>query len=402
MATSAEDYLHSLRQKFVAAAEAVGEHTRAAQAAYADYCNRGTRQKSFGVDDTVLVLEPDSTNTLLKKWKGPARVVRRTRPNRYTVSLDDGSQRHVHANKLRPFVQRVGTVGVIFEEDHEFGDVPEIPTEAVSKTVSRFGVSLEGSPLSAERRQQLENVLIGCSAISSTRIGKCHTGVHTIKLVPNRKLRQSYPYKVSMAYRGEVDRQIQELLEAELIYPVESSFSHPIVCVAKKDGGMRLCVDYLQLNALTCPDAFPMTNVTETLLEVAKAEYISTLDMLRGYWQIPIDPESQVYTAFVTHGGQYAWRVMPYGLRNSSSTFQRLINSVIAPHRAYACAYIDDVAVFSNSWDDHLIHVAEVLSSISEAGFTVNIEKCRFRTAEREIFGARGGFRKTLARPGEG
>lgn len=132
-----------------------------------------------------------------------------------------------------------------------------------------------------------------------------------------------------------------------MIYPAESEFAHPVVCVAKQDGSVRLCIDYRQLNAITEVDAFPMNNATEMIWMVAMASYITVLDLTRGYWQIPVEERSQKFTAFVTNRGQYAWTVMPYGLKNSAATFQHVMNEVLQPHREYAGAYIDDIAICS-------------------------------------------------------
>lgn len=203
--------------------------------------------------------------------------------------------------------------------------------------------------LTKPQQYQLKALVEKNRVVFSERPGMCNVGKHKITLQEGSEPQRAYPYRVPMAFRREVERQVHELEEWGLVYPVESSHAHPVVCVAKKDGSMRLCIDYRKLNAITKPDAFPMSRASDLLLEVAGANFISILDMLRGYWQIPMDEQAQYYTAFVTPQGQYAWKVMPYGLRNSASTFQRIINQILAPHAEYACAYIDDVGRTRNS-----------------------------------------------------
>lgn len=386
LASSAEDYLVDLRQRFAAAADVAREHSCKTQASYARYCNKNAKPKSFCSGETVLVLEPDSTNSLMKRWKGPALVVERRRPSSYLIRFGDGSQRVIHANKLRVYHEHVCSVGVIFEEDGDFGNIPDVPQ--VPRGVPKCPDVTEAfKHIDEKQRQQLEDLFHSCPGVFGSKIGRCKIGAHKIELMEGGQLKQSCPYKVPMAYRGEMDRQIGELLEMGVIYPVVSSFSHPVVCIGKKDGGMRLCIDYRQLNTLTLPDAFPMTNASETLLQVAQASFITTLDMLRGYWQIPMDPTSEKYTSFVTHGGQYAWRVMPFGLKNSGATFQRVMNQVLSTHRHYACAYIDDVAVYSHSWEDHIKHLTAVLQTLAEVGLTANLEKCMFAQSEVRYLG---------------
>ena len=107
----------------------------------------------------------------------------------------------------------------------------------------------------------------------------------------------------------------------------------PIVCVAKRDGGLRLAVDYRYLNKYTIGDAYPMR---------------STFGAKSGYWQIPVAPEDQWLTAFVTHNGLYEWVRMPFGLKNAGATFVRAVRSVLRPIESYADSYIDDMAVGSS------------------------------------------------------
>ena len=177
---------------------------------------------------------------------------------------------------------------------------------------------------------------------------------HSIKLVDGSEPKRLSPYRLRIVIRGELDRQIDELLESGMIVPSNSPFSHPIVCVTKKGGGIRLCVDFTYLNKGTVSDIFSMPNLEELIYEIGQANYISTLDLTKGYWQVPMEESSQDKTAYVTHRGCFMWKVMPFGLKNASSTFQRLTNKLLERHKGYACGYIDDIAVYSNSWEEHV------------------------------------------------
>ncbi|KAM7298858.1 Retrovirus-related Pol polyprotein from transposon 17.6 [Ixodes scapularis] len=130
-----------------------------------------------------------------------------------------------------------------------------------------------------------------------------------------------------------------------------------------------------------------MGNMTELLFDVAKANFISVLDMTRGYWQIALDDDSQKLCAFATPRALYAWKVMPYGLRNSAATFQRVMNEVLREHRGYACAYIDHVAVYLESWEDHVNHLRAVLQTLKNVGLTVNPTKCKFAQSRVKYLG---------------
>lgn len=118
-------------------------------------------------------------------------------------------------------------------------------------------------------------------------------------------------------------------------------------------------------------------------MRVGSAKYITLIDLRRGYWQVPLATDSQLATAFVSHLGQFAWKVMPFGLKNAAATFQRNMNDVLSGHEHYACAYLDDIAVFSATLDEHIEHLHRVFSTLQAAGLHANIEKCQ--VAQRSI-----------------
>ncbi|GFU22295.1 retrovirus-related Pol polyprotein from transposon 17.6 [Trichonephila clavipes] len=138
-----------------------------------------------------------------------------------------------------------------------------------------------------------------------------------------------HSYRIPVALQQEVNRQINELLHLKLIEPSKSEWAHPIVCVSKKNGSIRLCVDYRHLNSFTIADAYPMQNAKDLLFEVGQANYITVLDLTKGYWQIPMAEEAKPYTAFVTHHGHYQFCVMPFGMKNAGSTFQKVMDQFL-------------------------------------------------------------------------
>ncbi len=133
------------------------------------------------------------------------------------------------------------------------------------------------------------------------------------------------------------------MLELGVIEPSRSEWCSPIVIVAKKDGTNRFCVDFRKVNAIAKFDAYPMPRVDKLLDRLGKARFISTLDLTKGYWQIPLTRSSREKTAFSTPA-------MPFGLHGAPAAFQRLMDQVLCPHHEYAAAYIDDVAIYSSTW----------------------------------------------------
>lgn len=139
------------------------------------------------------------------------------------------------------------------------------------------------------------------------------------------------------------------MLDKGIITPSTSPWASPIVLVPKKDGSLRLCVDYRRVNQVTTPDPFPMPHMEDMLDDVGSAQYISTLDLSKGYWQVPVKENSRAKTAFMTPLGKYEFMVMPFGLVGAPAVFQRMMNVVLADTRSYAATYLDDIIIYSTS-----------------------------------------------------
>ena len=154
--------------------------------------------------------------------------------------------------------------------------------------------------------------------------------------------------------------------------PSCSPYAHPIVCVSKPNGEVRICADLRQVNSGTIDDRYPMARPDELLQRMAPASFITTLDCAAGYHQIRMKPEHTHKTAFVTHSGAYEYLVMPFGAEGASMTFQRCIDTILGPQCAtFAHAYIDDTACYSNNFATHLQHLEQVLMAFKTAGMTL-------------------------------
>jgi hypothetical protein len=202
-------------------------------------------------------------------------------------------------------------------------------------------------------------------------------------VVPRRRA----PYRIPESLKPEVDRQLDQLLADGLIKEVTSPWCHSIVCVEKPGKSLRLCVDYREVNKYTVADSFPMPRVDVMLERLSHCDVISTLDASSGFWQIPVHPDSIEKTAFVTHRGQFAWTVLSFGLKNASATFQRAMDRILAPHKEYAGAYIDDTGVGSKGFPAHLIHLERVLQAFQDAGVTLKLSKCNFAMSSVKFVG---------------
>jgi len=151
-----------------------------------------------------------------------------------------------------------------------------------------------------------------------------------------------------------------------VIEPSSSPWASPVVMVRKKDGTLRFCIDYRELNKVTKKDTYPLPHVDDLLDEIGSPRYISTLDLASGYWQIRVAPSSREKTAFITPEGLFQFRVMPFGLTNVPAVFQRLIQAVLmglnpVEGEHFVFVYMDDVLVFSKNLKDHLKHLQLVI-----------------------------------------
>ena len=185
-------------------------------------------------------------------------------------------------------------------------------------------------------------------------------------------------YRLPHAYRETVLKELEEMEKSGVIEPSQSEWAAPIVIVKKKDGSLRICVDYRRLNSVTAMDAYPMPRTDELIDKLGKAKYITTLDLARGYWQVPMNEEDKDKTAFITPKGLYQFRVMPFGLCGAPATFQRMMDRVIRGLESSVAVYLDDVVIFSETWDDHIQHVREVLKRLREYKLTAKPTKCQF------------------------
>lgn len=176
-----------------------------------------------------------------------------------------------------------------------------------------------------------------------------------------------------------VRRHLRELLEAGVIRESTSPFSSPIVVVRKKNGDVRLCIDYRKLNLQTIKDAYPLPNLEDSFTALTGAKWFSVLDLKSGYYQIEMNESDKFKTAFVTPLGFWEFNRMPQGVTNAPSTFQRLMERCMGDlHLKEVLVFLDDLIIFSNSLEEHERRLLRVLNRLKEYGLKLSSEKCKF------------------------
>src|SRR6267154_4177282 len=264
-------------------------------------------------------------------------------------------------------------MGVIFESDEDFGEIEFCPAVGKIADSEKEISNLDLSYLSGERAVQLRALLMKHAVVFSDKPGCCKTFEREINLVEGFVPKRQRAYRIPEKLKVEVDRQLDQLLLDGKIRPSNSPFAHPILCVAKANGEVRLCVDLRYVNSGTVNDSFPTPISEEMVMKICASKFISTLDNTSGYWQIPLAPRDFFKTAFITDRGLFEWVVLPFGLKCASSGYARVMNDLLAPHVAFADSYVDDTAVFSGGWVDHLNHLDAVLQSFRDVGMTLRL-----------------------------
>ena len=235
-----------------------------------------------------------------------------------------------------------------------------------------------GEHLSTAKRTELRKLLTTEYAdVLQNKPGRTSLTQHTVHTDTAQPTRLP-PYRLPHAYRNAVLQELKEMIASGVIEPTVSEWSSPLVVVPKKDGGVRLCVDYRQLNKVSTFDAYPMPRASDVIDRLGQKCFITTLDLNRGYWQVPMDPESRPKTAFSSPLGLFQFTVMPFGLCGAPATFQRLMDEVLRGAGDYADAYLDDIIIFSDTWSDHMDHLRDVLERLRRAGLTIKVKKCQF------------------------
>ena len=217
-----------------------------------------------------------------------------------------------------------------------------------------------------------------------------------IKLTDQKPFGEAYR-KIPGPLYNEVKNHINDLLANGWIQHSYSPYASPMVCVRKKDGGLRLCIDFRKLNAKTIPDMQPIPRVQDILDRLHGQRWFTTLDMSQAYHQGLMTEDARQYTAFTTPWSLFEWVRIPYGIMNAPPGFQRFINSCLVQVAEDICtAYLDDVLVYSKTFQKHLEDVKKVLKCLREKGVKLNLKKCNFFKAEIRYLGrlvSADGFR---------
>jgi len=247
-----------------------------------------------------------------------------------------------------------------------------------------------------EKKPDKTNVFEGCNAKQQVDMEKAVLEYDVLfqepKGLPPKKgivhdiiLHQDVPlpnigmYRLFALVNAEIKKQVQELLEKGFIRPSTSPCGSPIILVRKKDGSWRMCIDYRALNKITIKNCYPFPRIDDLLDQLKEAIYLTKLDFHNGYHQVRVAEQDAWKNAFKKKHGMYEWLVMPFGLTNAPATFMRLMNDVLRPFLDdFVIVYLDDILIFSKTWEEHLKHVKQTLDVLKREQLYVKLSKCEF------------------------
>lgn len=236
-------------------------------------------------------------------------------------------------------------------------------------------------------RERLYELLCEYKDLFSPNPGLTNKYTHVIQLHDYTPfVRKTYPIPFSL--RDAVDAEINRMLALGVIKREPTSYISPILVVKKKNGSVRLCLDARWINAKMLNDCETPLPAEEILNSLHNVAYISLIDLVQSYWQIPLDVNSTQYTGFLYNGKSYTFQRLPFGLKTAVGSFSRAIDIILGPEvREYVYNYIDDILVVSSTYDEHLHHLRTVFERLRQAGLTVSFEKTELLKSEVKFLG---------------
>lgn len=242
--------------------------------------------------------------------------------------------------------------------------------------------------LDSTQRDRLEQFLKEHLPEIPDKPGLTNLTQHVIDVGDNKPVKQRC-YIVSPKVMEATIQELEQMLDDDVIELSDSDWSNQIVMVKKPNGEYRFCLDFRKLNSLTKKDAYPLPQMDLILSKLRRARYISKIDLHKGFWQIPLSEESKKKTAFAIPGrGLFHFKRMPFGLTNAPATFQRLIDCLIGPElEPYCFAYLDDIIIVTETFEEHLKWLSVVLERLKIAGLKINPNKCEFVVPQVQYLG---------------
>ena len=321
--------------------------------------------------------------SMIKNQTTPLRILN---PQAEALSLPAGKVVGMATSTLAEEINATTDRDTEYLRRLEPGNEPQIPPHL--QELWEQAMDKKPPPLVQSKLKHLLCNYANVFSTSDVDVGRTDQVKHSIPTQPGSRPVKQRARRLGPEKEKEVDRQVKELVENEFIEPGSGAWSSPVVLVKKKDGSWRFCVDYRKLNELTIKDAYPLPRIDESLDALSGSRYFSTLDLTSGYWQVELDDEARDKAAFVTRNGLWRWKVLPFGLTSAPSTFERLMEKILRGlHWKTVLIYLDDIVIFSESMEQHIDRLEEVLARLQQAGLKLKPRKCELLKSSVKYLG---------------
>ena len=404
-------YVATFKDRLFRAGQIAKRNLQESQSKMKVWYDRKAKSRCFEPGDRVLVLFPVVGNPLQAKYSGPYKVVKKISDTNYLVKTPDRRKETqvCHINMLKAYHEkpkpelvtlnnRLGLespthskdcVGQVAEKEEDTESEVRLGNDQQpiklqnSQILNDLGTKLSHLPL--VQRKELAEVITQYREVFPDVPSKTNLIEHDVDVGDSAPIKQ-HPYRVSPMKKELLDKEVQYMLKNDIIEESQSNWSSPCILVPKHDGGFRFCTDFRKVNDKTKSDSFPIPRIADCIDQIGNAKFVSTFDMLKGYWQVPLTQRAREISAFVTPSGLYQYKVMPFGMKNAPATFQRMVNKLVRDIDGCE-GYIDDVVIFSDNWSDHICQIERFFQIMREAKLTINLMKSEFGKATVKYLG---------------
>lgn len=396
------DYVSSIRGRLRKVCERAKKNLADSQAEMKEYYDRKSVARSFQPGDSVLVLLAMPGSALQQRFSGPYTVTKKLSDTNYLICTPDRRRksRMVHVNMLKPYVKGNSTptaltvkpsavVASLSTADDVVEQEFSVPTGRLLNSLILNDLDLHLNHLTPTQKRDIVELIenspsLFCDIPSQTTVLQ-----HDIDVGYANPIKQ-HPYRLNPRKRELMKAEVNYLHRNNFASPSQSAWSSPCLLVPKADSSVRFCTDYRKVNAVTKPDSFPLPRMEDCIDRVGPAKFVTKLDLLKGYWQVPLTSRASEISAFVTPDDFMQYSVMAFGMRNAPSTFQRLMRIVLSGVEKCE-AYLDDIVIYSSSWEEHVCSLREVFARLVNASLTLNLAKCEFAKATVVYLGKKVG-----------
>ena len=401
-------YVIDLRDKIEATCQLAQEELAKVQGRNQKYYNRKAKPKDLKIGDMALLLLPTEHNKLMLHWRGPFRVVDKIGEVDYRIEMPTGKIKTFHANMLKKYHERessmpqtdnmvvineaAAAVACVIEDCDDvtgdetcfIGETEMLPLYNVvqKETIDQVQINPE---LNGYQKRQAMSLLMEYADIFSDVPKVTNLIEHRIQLTRQEPVRCKM-YPVPYKLQETIDKEIKDMESMNIVERSDAAYSSPLVIVKKADGSNRVCVNFKLLNSISVFDPEPMMSADDIFPKLAGSQYYSKFDFSKGYWQIPMSEDSKDYTSFATTSGLRRFRVMPFGLVNAGSTYNRMMRKMLEGSRNLE-NYLDDVLGHSKTWNDQLLILRDFFERVRKANLSLKPSKCQIGFTRVEFLG---------------